>query len=258
MPTTIQFSHANGFAAKTYSYFLKQLHPHPVSYVERLGHGQFPVKRHWQEIADELIHHIEQHQTEKVIGLGHSLGAAATLIAANKRPDLFERVIIIEPPIFGLKMRWLVWFFRLIGKGEHSMVTRTRKRQRIFESREAAYNKFKTKRLFKSFDDNCLWDYVNYGLKDTKNGVELIFSPDIEAEIFKTNPTKLGNIQLKMPATYIYSSQYKTLKKGDIDWWKKTYKEQINFIEFDGGHMFPLEQPKATAALIKAIIDGKR
>ena len=251
---TIQFSHSNGFGAKTYTYFLKQLQPYTISCVEQFGHGSFPIKENWQEVADELIQHIEQHQTKKVVGVGHSLGAAATLFAANKRPDLFERIILIEPPIFGAKMRWLMWFSRLIGKKEHFMVTRARKRQRVFKSRAEAYTIFKEKRLFKSFDKNCFQDYIDYGLKDTKDGVELAFSPDVEADVFMTNPTKLGKINLKMPATFIYSEHYKTLQKPDIVWWEKTFRHQMEFIGFDGGHMFPLEKPKETAALIQSII----
>jgi surfactin synthase thioesterase subunit len=55
-----------------------------------------------------------------------------------------------------------------------------------------------------------------------------------------------------MPVHFIYSSHFKTLDKNDIAWWKRNFPT-INFHEFDGGHMFPMEKPKAAAAFLESL-----
>lgn len=45
------------------------------------------------------------HSSSKVIGLGHSFGGSLHMIAATRRPDLYERVILLDSPMFGTPTR---------------------------------------------------------------------------------------------------------------------------------------------------------
>ena len=97
----IHFAHANGFPAQSYQYFLEQLHPHPVSYVNVLGEGEYRLRYPWDGwslFGKEIVEAIERQHDEPVIGLGHSLGGVAVFHAARMRPDLFRKVIILDPP----------------------------------------------------------------------------------------------------------------------------------------------------------------
>ena len=58
-----------------------------------------------------------------------------------------------------------------------------------------------------------------------------------------------------MPSYFIYSSKHEVLQPKDIKWLQKKYIN-TEFISFDGGHLFPLEKPKATADLIMKLIEG--
>jgi len=100
------FLHANGFCAGTYSPFVKYLLDdlHIIAGDVR-GHGgsDLPdIKRvhHWNIFADDLKTLIDQTMSPPIIGLGHSLGAVTTYIAAATYPRLFSAIILIDPPIF--------------------------------------------------------------------------------------------------------------------------------------------------------------
>ena len=92
----LHFLHANGFCAGTYSPFLKYLvDDYHVLASDVRGHGNsiFPRSRrirNWEIFADDLKRIIEQAMSAPIIGMGHSLGAVTTYIAAAKFPHLFS------------------------------------------------------------------------------------------------------------------------------------------------------------------------
>lgn len=252
----IQFSHANGFGANTYNYFFSLLEPHTVKAVELIGHGKYPVAPNWLPLADELIEYIENHHTEPVIGIGHSLGGAITLYAVLKRPELFRQVIFLDPPIFRPFKRNTMTLLKKVGNqyDKISPAGRTKNRKRYFTTKEEAFEYFKPKGLFKDFAQPCFEDYVNNGLKINKqHGFELAFSRSIEYQVFREFPNFKSKVTLPIPSHFIYSNQYKVLWKMDIAWLKSRL-QGTEFIRFDGGHLFPMEKPREVAELIKGLI----
>ena len=255
MRKAIQFSHANGFPAKTYKCLLENLENYEINYVNKFGHAEFKVDAGWQGMTNELINDIQKNNTEAVYGIGHSLGGYLTLFAAQKKPELFKKIILLDPPVFNplkryfLKFSYIANFFEKIPTPAKS----TRKRKRIFDDTETAYKYFEGKKLFENFNTECLSNYANYGLKKTDEKMTLDFSADIEYEIFSTMPAYLGNLNFKVPAYFIYSNKFTVLSKIDLFYLKMVMKN-TKFISFDGGHLFPLEKPKETAELISSII----
>ena len=112
--TPIQFSHANGFPAKSYQYLFDLFAPHSVSYVNIFG-GNRPEITTWQPYLEELIADIESKHTQPIIGIGHSFGGALTLKAAQIRPDLFKKIILLDPPIFGRFKRTMISLVSALG-----------------------------------------------------------------------------------------------------------------------------------------------
>ncbi len=253
---TIQFSHANGFPAPCYQYFFHFLNNFNINYVPNIGHGNYPITSNWPHLVAELIADIESKQTVPVIGVGHSLGAYITLLAAQKRPDLFSQVIIMDPPLMRPIMRLLMRISVLLGiEGKLIPPAKKAKRRRTdFNSYEEAYDYFKSKRLFKNFAPQCIKDYVQYGLKEKTNGqgLTLVFEAQKEYKVFCATPYHIKTSPLSIPATLIYSNSSEVLQPADILWLKKAFNWQT--VEYDGGHLFPLEQPKETAELLLEII----
>ena len=255
----IQFSHSNGFPAKSYNYFFQQLSPFPVSYVPVFGLGQNRIKRNWRPLAEELIKHIETYQKEPVIGLGHSLGGVLTLFAALDRPDLFRQIILMDPPLFDRRRRFFMGIAQALGlAGRIVPVARMAKRRRDhFLSKEEAFEYWKPKGLFREFHPQCFQDYVEYGLKPDPNrgGFTLTIPSQVEYELFLHTPSRIGTIDLKVPCHYIYATRGAFDHERIIADHKRIF-HNTTFLPFEGRHMFPLEQPESVGEFIRSLIKG--
>lgn len=256
MKPTIQFAHANGFPAETYSYFFEQFPDYDFEYVPVMGHGKYGVAPNWKPLGHELIEHIEAHKKTPVVGIGHSMGGAATMYAAYWKPHLFKKIIFIDPPLFPTHKRLGFDLMKKLGTLDKVGPSgRAKTRKTDFDSYEAAFEYFKPKRLFKNFHERCFEDYVKHGLKSTEDGkMTLRFSKEIEYQVFRNTAYLKGKVKFKMPSYFIYSSKHEVLQPKDIEWLQKKYIN-TKFISFDGGHLFPLEKPKVTADLIMKLIE---
>ncbi|PCJ50600.1 MAG: hypothetical protein COA74_02165 [Gammaproteobacteria bacterium] len=253
----IQFAHANGFPAKTYEYMFSLITAADVHYINTMGHDERINKGDLAHLRDELIEVIESHHKDPVIGIGHSSGAAATLLAAAKRPDLFAQVILLDPIIFGRKKRFGIRLLKLLGLWASKGPARKALRRRTnFDDKQQAFDYFKTKALFKDFHTKSYDSYIEHGLKQAKEGVELSFSAQVEADIFKNTPTRIpksfAKSFSKIKGTIIYGQTSDVFNQDDINWWKKYYPN-FKMIAFPGAHLFPLEQPEETAKLINEL-----
>lgn len=250
---SIVFAHSNGFSGKTYQYFLEQFEPQNITSVDKFGTGKYQDFTNWEELVPQLIEHIEQHHNQPIIGIGHSLGAAILFFTAQQRPDLFSKILIIEPPIFSFWKRIIYKFFTIIGLADqYSPAGKSAKRRAIFPNRIAAYEALRNKGIFKRFDENCFQDYIKYGFIESGNEVTLDFPKELETKFFQNPPFSISKKRLQMPVHFLYSKYFKTLSENDIRWWKRNFS-YFNFHEIDGGHMFPLEKPKETAIYLKSL-----
>ncbi len=250
----IQFSHANGFPGSCYNYLFQQLDTHDVTYVEKMGHGDYPLNNDLRNYAQELIADIEQREPAPVIGMGHSAGAVVTLIAAAMRPDLFCHVILLDPVLFSKRKRYAMKLLKPIGLLDKvTPAGRAAKRRADFSSREEASAYFSKKRLFQDFHPECFNDYIRYGLTDTTEGVTLSISPEIEADIFRNvmldAPQKLKRVK----GTVIYGKKSDLFARSDKKWWQRNFPN-MEMHGFNGGHLFPFEQPDETVEVLRCIL----
>jgi len=260
----INFVHANGFPAKSYSTFLQDFtSDYTVIALDKYGHDPlYRITHNWQFLVDELIAFVTMQLrvlnrvNEKVINIGHSFGGVISFMAACQRPDLFKAVVMLDPPAFtgstAFMMRLLKGtklYDKISPAGKANM------RRKHWPLNTDMVNQFKHKSLFKNFDPRCLSDYANHGFINRNQKQELLFSAEVETEVFRTLPVNLGSFKnkLNIPATLIYAQNGVCTAKAVKRFAKKN---DINTIELaNTGHMFPLEQPEKTAALIKNIIN---
>ncbi len=253
---SIQFAHPNGFPAKCFNHLFNSIDNADINYVNLMGHDRFKIIGNLENLALELIDSIEKKFTTPVIGIGHSTGGTLILIAASIKPELFEKVILIDPILYNPWKRRIIKAMKIIGlKNYIGPVKRTLKRKSFFQSLNNAKEHFKTKKLFQHFNKHCFSDYLKYGLKKRKNGFELAFSKEIEAEIYRSTYTKLPKGISKLKGTLIYGNKSTLFKKSDVNWWKNSFPN-FNTIAFDGGHLFPLEKPTQTAEMINKILNN--
>ncbi|MDP7593786.1 MAG: alpha/beta hydrolase [Litorilituus sp.] len=262
--TLINFVHANGFPVSSYqtlfNYFPEQ---YQVVGHEKYGHDEkYPVQNNWQCLVDELIHYVTQqlelHQQEQIIGVGHSFGGVISFLAACQQPQLFKGIIMLDPPVISgttaIAARYLKKT-RLVDKFSPAGKAKTRRThwplgsniERMFASRP----------LFKNFDPRCLRDYVSHGIVARNDQLELAFSAQVEANIFRYMPDHLSSYKnkLQVPATLVYSKHAPVFP---VSFFKKFIKlnPNINLESASGGHLFPLEYPEDTAKLITNLIQS--
>ena len=260
----INFVHANGFPAGSYqtlfNYFPEQ---YQIIAHEKYGHNkQYPVENNWQPLVDELICFVKNqlaiHQQEQVISVGHSFGGVLSFIAACQQPHLFKGLVMLDPPVVTGKTAFAMKFIkktRLIDKFSPSGKALVRRTSWPLGTDVAKL--FSKRSLFKNFDERCLADYVNHGIIERNEQLELAFSAQVEADIFRNLAENLSSYKdkLHIPATLVYAEQTDFCPHKFFKKFTKLNKN-IKLTTTPGGHMFPLEQPEKTAKLITTIIEA--
>jgi len=264
--TLINFVHANGFPAGSYQTLFNYLpEQYQVVSHEKYGHDeQYPVENNWQPLVDELIQFVKQqleiHQQEQVINVGHSFGGVISFIAACQQPKLFKGLIMLDPPVLTGGPALAVKFIkktRLIDKFSPAGKAKTRRTHWPLGTDIAKL--FARRQLFKNFDRRCLEDYVYNGIVERNEQLELIFSSQVEADIFRNLASNLSSYknQLQVPASLIYADQTDVCPHSFFKKFAKLNKN-IQLVTTPGGHMFPLEQPEETAKLIAKTIEKQK
>jgi pimeloyl-ACP methyl ester carboxylesterase len=259
----IHFSHANGFHPQSYRKILDLLRP-DYSVLTGLHRPLWDSKTQmedvssWQVFADDMIEFLESKALGKVCGVGHSMGAVATLLAAIKRPDLFNAVVLIEPVFMPLRIMLPFTIMPLFLRRKIPFIQKAITRPDCWKSRDEAFVFHRKKRVFENVDDDVLWDYINSGTKETEdNSFTLNYSKAWEAHCYLnlSNTWPLIN-KCSVPVLGIKGESSDVLLPSSWQRWKKLTPSQ-QFVEVPGaGHLLPFEKPNEVAELIKSAICG--
>ena len=262
MKPLIHFAHANGVPSKVYQKLFDLLSDeYDVIYVPLLGRDKrYPIDNHWHSLTQQVIDSIvRQSQGRKVIGLGHSLGSVLTFQAALQRPELFEQILMIDPPMIMGKEALALHIaktLKLKVVDKMSPAGLSKHRRDHWESREQAAELLRPKGFYKNFDDDCFQAYIDYALMDDleRGGVELTISRDDEVQIFRTNPSLwwLPQAKPKIPVQLLIAEQGPFLPRKFPQMVEKKFGAPFKVVS--GSHMFPLEKPNETVEIIKKML----
>jgi len=255
---TINFAHANGFPAASYRQLFEHL-PEQINVLAKPRYGHephFPVSNNWQNLIAEMAEFIESQTSEPIVGVGHSFGALLTLLTCAARPELFKGLILIEPPAFtGLKARTiqLLKLTRLIEKMPLAKLALNRRNGWSMDEDLLAY--FKGKALFSDFSDQAIKDYIAAGMVEESGAYKLYFKPEVEAGIFLNVPHHLHKLRgkINLPATLITAAKGGVVTDSGVARLSR-YFNLSHQVFHDGGHLFPLEKPGATARLLTDLL----
>ncbi len=259
----IIFSHANSFPAGTYRVLFAELRRRGlrVEAVEQYGHDpRYPVTNNWPHLAQQLIDFASAQlgaAAEPAFLVGHSLGGFLSLMAAARRPDLACGVLLIDSPILG------GWRATSVGLAKRTQIIGaispgaiSKARRSSWPDVETAIAHFRHKKAFAHWDPQVLRDYVEHGTLEEDGKRVLRFRPEIETAIYNTLPDNLERLlkrhPLKCPAAFIGGRHSVEMKQVGMALTEKVTKGRIMML--DGSHLFPMEQPIATAAAIEAAL----
>ena len=199
--TSVLFVHATGFHGRIYDRTISYLNPSKYTcytYDQR-GHGHSPwpddapqdVLTSWDGFGNDALdmskYVYEQHD-RPIIGVGHSQGATALVMAALKEPHLYKSLILYEPVIFPKLWRSLSKCFFCFS--ESPLAISSIKRRVEFDSRMDAFSNFAGKPPMRGFHVEVLKDYIRHGTVpcDGEEGkedprVRLLCDPNVEVGI---------------------------------------------------------------------------
>jgi pimeloyl-ACP methyl ester carboxylesterase len=259
----LHLAHANGFPPSTYAQALKPLLEkfHAISFYARPFWPDCPPSqtlKNWSVFTDDLLNGLKEVKARKIIAIGHSLGGVATLYAAVGQPEIFSHVILIDPtmlpPAFLHKVTWMKWFG---VEARKDLVQGALRRRRDWGSREQAYLSFKDKPLFKKWPDEILRAYVNgMTAPSEKGGVKLIYSPEWEAQIYRTIPTDVWKkaVLLHQPTLVIRGENSNTFTAESEKAFQKVNPSASFVVVKNAGHLVPQEQPDEIGQIILSFL----
>ncbi|WP_367065628.1 alpha/beta hydrolase [Oryzisolibacter sp. LB2S] len=259
----IIFSHANSFPAGTYRVLFDALRERgfTLGAVERFGHdARYPVSNNWPHLVQQLADFAaeEQQRTgEQAFLVGHSLGGFLSVMAAARHPELARGVLLIDSPLIGgwragaLSMAKQAQVVGAVSPGRIS-----RARRNSWDSTEEALEHFRRKKAFARWDARVLRDYVTHGLEDQDGRRVLRFDRAVETQIYNTLPHNLGRLlqahPLRCPAAFIGGRDSVEMRHVGMAMTRRITQGRVMML--DGSHLFPMEQPLATAAAIEAAL----
>ena len=247
---SLQFLHANAYTPECYNTLLK---PFTAKYNVHL-YRQRPLwpgesakqLEDWTLFADDLIDMMDQHGDRNVIGIGHSLGAIATWLAAVKRPDLFSQIILIDPVILPY------WVIAMTAYAPSAILSKlnpivkiARNRRTTWQDRGEARQHLGSKKVFQRFNPYVFKDFLTHGLKEKEDGtLTLSYSREWEAQVYSTGPNLWSIMKKSTVPIHIIKAQYSDVITAKS--WQKIQKKVRggSFYEMpDVGHLIPFEKP---------------
>jgi len=255
--------HANGFCAGTLGLVAEALVPRfRVIGMDARGHGDSsrpgrPEAYGWDEFALDALAVAEAlapaHGGRVAVGLGHSFGGTAMLGAAARRPELFERLVLVDPVLPGPD------FLRAADPERRAraaqLVEGARRRRSLWAGRAEARAHFAGRSLFRHWLPAALDLYVEHGLRERADGqVELACPGAVEAAIFaasaELDARELARRAAEVPATVLWA------RRGDFP---RPVFERVfgampgaHLVDADAGHLIPMERPELVAREVAA------
>lgn len=252
------FSHANGFPAGSYRKFLDALEPQlEVRAPDMLGHDPaYRIDDNWGSLSRELLAWIGAHADRPVFGVGHSMGAMVTFMAAHHDPSRFRGVLMLDPPIIN---GWPAFFFQLmkwLGRADDvTPAGKSRNRRSTWPSVQAAHDDLARKKLFASFDPQCLQDYVDAVLEPGGEGVRLRYRVEQELAIFRTTPSNPWRYARRLAVPGVIVTGEGTVVSMPAHVARLGRWHGMPRLAVPGGHLFPLEHPLEAARIVREQLD---
>ena len=260
--------HANGFCAGTYSPFVEHLADelHVVASDIR-GHGRSELPnsqriRDWNVFVDDLKTLIEKALTPPIIGMGHSLGAVTTYIAAARNPHLFSCLVLLDPTILPRRYLWAMAFLRLFGLiGNIPLAKSARRRRKTFQGKKEALKRFTAGRgAFKYWSKDFVEAYLECGLleKDAETAI-LKCDPELEAQIFESVPFDVWKYAKKIscPVLAIRGEHSGAFTVDAARRLERTIPDCKVITIPTAGHFVPMGKPAECARVIKEFISRR-
>lgn len=258
--------HANGFCAAVWAPVAEHLRTRfrVIAYDAR-GHGDStqPHDRDaylWKNFPEDLTALAEALLREGpwpsvALGAGHSFGGTSIAVAAARRPELFERIALLDPVLPPPPDALAPPPAALAGRSPNFMAEGARRRRHLWPSAQAVLEAWsRSGHPFSTWDRRSLELYVREGFRARGDGqLELKCPGEIEATIYERNGTMDPHSSaplVRVPALVV---------RGARSHFPRELIERFaraiplgRFEEVDAGHLLVMEAPEAVAERLLA------
>ena len=251
------FAHANGYPPGSYAALLRalgsDLDVKAIEHRPLWDEGSAPISMPWHVYASDLLDRIEECGGGPVWMVGHSMGAATAILAAARHPTRFKGIVALDPVLISNKVWFWSRLFARLQPNAMPIVKRALARPHQFSTHQAAFEFYRTKRVFRGISDDVLMDYVVAGHRTLEDGqVGLRYSGEWEACVYRSVPRMTGALKrLSCPMLVIAGDQSDVLPARTLDW-VGGLNPNIQTMTLNGGHLLPHESPQACA---QAVLD---
>ena len=174
------FAHATGFHARCWDQVIERLPGFRCIAVDMRGHGlsSKPEPPYlWRYFGEDVAALCRQMGIEGAIAVGHSKGGYAITLAAALEPDIFSKLLLVDPVILSREA-----YAAKRDDVEHFAA----RRRNEWATPEVMFESFKARPPFSLWDPAVLHDYCQYGLVPNPIGEGYILAcpPKIEAATY--------------------------------------------------------------------------
>ncbi|RUO34215.1 alpha/beta fold hydrolase [Aliidiomarina sanyensis] len=254
----LHFIHGNSYSGLTYLPLLMALHPHADLVLhDAQGHGDsdhggpFIGWNNSALIVREAWYHLRAHYPgQQPVGVGHSFGGVLTSLAASQDPQLFDRLLLLDPIVFSPRMIQVLSPLRWFGVYKLNPIARKARRRRMeWPSLAAVIESLQGRGMFRGWTDAALLAYAEHATEPMRGGGRrLKCAPEREAEIFSSYAEGLWPaLQTLETPTQVWVGEHTyPFVHTSMNYWQRNPAVR-GVAVVPGGHCFMQEHPVMTA-----------
>ena len=261
---TVVLTHATGFHARCWDATVAALGDgFRVIAVDQRGHGRSGKAGpfHWQQFGADLVELLDRLDVRDAVGVGHSMGGHAMVQAAARRPERFERLVLVDPVIMepGAYEGWAE--DRPFESPEEHPVAR---RRADFDSWEDMFARFRGRHPFRLWREDVLRDYCRHGVlaRAEGDGYTLACPPIVESSIYMGSGGMdiYEAIRTLSRPVLVVRAKRREIRQGEMDFsqsptWEglaEAFPDGRDVYRPDLTHFIPMQHPELVAAAIAA------
>ena len=243
---TVVMLHGIGLCASVWSQTARQLaREYRVLSLDLRGHGDSdkPAGGYtFPELGRDLAGAVQELGLRQPFAVGHSAGGSAAIIAQALSPGTLGPTVIIDSRVGGSRA--------LSARPElRDRPARTRRKRTVWASRDALYEAYRNRGVFRSWDEQVFADCIDGGTRRLDDGrVELKCPPEVEAVFYEQRATLNSSPYVTgLRGDYLillgnYSGAQTLDDPGIQEFIRETDSAEIK-IAPKGSHFLPMEEP---------------
>jgi pimeloyl-ACP methyl ester carboxylesterase len=207
----------------------------------------------WDQFAEDLLRLIDRIDAgTRWLLAGHSMGAAVSLLAAAARPDRVAGLVLVDPAMLPFPVAAMVRSGEAIP---NPMADQAARRRGRFHGRMEARAAYHGRGVFRTWSDADLDAYLDGGLIETADGVELACAPAYEAATFRAVSPRIepALAQIICPFVLLAGEQGSTVRDEELAAFA-AHPSCLQAARVPGTtHFLPLERPDLVRAAIGTV-----